>query len=80
MFDEKKLQNIILQNAKMIDKDEIVFLDGMSLEEQFGLDSLQMVEIIVEIETQFGVEFNYEHLSDVLKNYGNLKNFLASLC
>ncbi len=80
LFDEDKLKRIILQNAKMIDEDEIEFKDDMSLEEQLGLDSLQIVEIVVGIEEQFHVELNYGELIDAMRNYGELKRYVASLC
>lgn len=80
LFDEDKLKGIILQNAKMVEEDGIEFKDDMSLEEQLGLDSLQMVEIVVSIEEQFHVELNYVELIDAIRNYGELKKYVASLC
>lgn len=80
LFDEDKLKGIILQNAKMVEEEGIEFKDDMSLEEQLGLDSLQMVEIVVSIEEQFHVELNYGELIDAMRSYGELKKYVASLC
>lgn len=80
MFDEEKLKRIILQYVKMVNEEKFIFSDDLSFEEALGLDSLEMVEIIVGIEEQFQIEFNYEYLVDALHDYGSLKKYVYSMC
>lgn len=50
MFEEKILKNIILKNAKIIDINKVVFDKNLSFESDLGMDSIGLVEMIVEIE------------------------------
>ncbi len=76
MFNEDKLKDIIRQNIKMLDTNKIEFNDNLSFEQDLGLGSIEMVEIVVEIEEQFGFEFDYYILSDVIMSYGALKKYV----
>ncbi len=76
MFNEDKLKDIIRQNIKILDTNKIEFNDDLSFEQDLGLGSIEMVEIVVEIEEQFGFEFDYYILSDVIMSYGALKKYV----
>ena len=69
---ERKLREIILKTARMdlIEETENLFLD-------FGPDSLLMVELVVEIESAFDIEFGLEDLDiEVLKKYNELLKYI----
>lgn len=45
----------------------------------FGLDSLLMVQLIVEIESEFDIEFDLTDLNmDILRKYHNLRDYIIS--
>lgn len=77
---ERKLREIILKTARMdlIEETENLFLDPeCDLMADFGLDSLLMVELVVEIESAFDIEFGLEDLDiDVLKKYNELLKYI----
>lgn len=76
MFNEDKLKDIIRKNIKILDTNKIEFNDDLSFAQDLGLGSIEMVEIVVEIEEQFGFEFDYYILSDVIMSYGALKKYV----
>ncbi len=77
---ERKLREIILKTARMdlIEETENLFLDPeCDLMADFGLDSLLMVELVVEIESAFDIEFGLEDLDiEVLKKYNELLKYI----
>lgn len=77
---ERKLREIILKTARMdlIEVTENLFLDSeCDLMVDFGLDSLLMVELVVEIESAFDIEFGLEDLDiEVLKKYNELLKYI----
>jgi phosphopantetheine attachment domain protein len=80
MFEEKILKNIILKNAKIIDINKVVFDKNLSFESDLGMDSIGLVEMIVEIEKKFEFEFDYDNLSNVINTYGALKKYVEENC
>ena len=80
MFEEKILKNIILKNAKIIDINKVVFDKNLSFESDLGMDSIGLVEMIVEIEKNFEFEFDYDNLSNVIITYGALKKYVEENC
>lgn len=80
MFEEKILKNIILKNAKIIDINKVVFDKNLSFESDLGMDSIGLVEMIVEIEKKFEFEFDYDNLSNVINIYGALKKYVEENC
>ena len=80
MFEEKILKNIILKNAKIIDINKVVFDKNLSFESDLGMDSIGLVEMIVEIEKKFEFEFDYDNLSNVIITYGALKKYVVENC
>lgn len=78
-----KLQNLIRevirinQNKDVIS--ELVVGKECDLLDDFGLDSLLMVQLIVEIESEFDLEFDLADLNmDVLRKYHNLRDYIVS--
>lgn len=77
---ERRLRGIILETARMdlTEEAENLFSDPeCDLMADFGLDSLLMVELVVEIESAFDIEFDLEDLDiEVLKKYNELLNYI----
>ena len=44
------------------------------------MDSIGLVEMIVEIEKKFEFEFDYDNLSNVIITYGALKKYVEENC
>ena len=44
------------------------------------MDSIGLVEMIVEIEKKFEFEFDYDNLSNVINTYGALKKYVEENC
>lgn len=67
----------INQNKDMVS--ELVVEQECDLLDDFGLDSLLMVQLIVEIESEFDIEFDLADLNmDVLRKYQNLRDYIIS--
>lgn len=67
----------INQNKDMVS--ELVVEQECDLLDDFGLDSLLMVQLIVEIESEFDIEFDLADLNmDVLRKYHNLREYIVS--
>ena len=78
-----KLQRLICevirinQNKEVVS--ELVIGQECDLLEDFGLDSLLMVQLIVEIESEFDLEFELSDLNmNVLRKYNNLRDYIVS--
>lgn len=78
-----KLQRLICevirisQNKEMVS--ELVIGQECDLLDDFGLDSLLMVQLIVEIESEFDLEFELADLNmNVLRKYNNLRDYIVS--
>lgn len=67
----------INQNKDVVS--ELVVGQECDLLDDFGLDSLLMVQLIVEIESEFDLEFDLADLNmDVLRKYHNLRDYIVS--
>lgn len=56
---------------------EVLKNESVDLKESLGFDSLLMVELIIELECIFNIEFDMNDLNiNELKIYGGLKKFL----
>lgn len=73
---EKKLKQVIalVSNGK-IEADDIG--TNTILTDDFGFDSIQIIQMIVELENAFGIEFDDDELDiDNLTVYNNLKEII----
>ncbi len=69
---EEKLKKLIAENMD-VNADEIT--KDSNFVEDFGVDSLEMVELIVELEQQLGVLITNEELATI-KTFGDLLAFV----
>ena len=71
---EQKLKELIADNMDV----EISDIQPESnFIEDFGIDSLEMIELIVELEKEFDIMITNEEMADI-KTYGDLLAFLQS--
>ena len=66
-------------NAFLVDEleiDEAKIEDDAHLKEDLGIDSLEVVDVIVLVEQEFGFKMNREDFKD-LKTYGDFCQFIA---
>lgn len=70
---EKKLYELIMKYAKVSKDYEIKMEDDLVYE--LGMDSLSLVELIVDLEGQFEIEIEEDKM-DVIYKYGKLLNYL----
>ncbi len=80
-FNEKELLELIYDvgrvEMELEEVEKILSNDNANLMDDLSLDSFLMVELIVEIETTFDIEFDMNDLNiNKLKIYGNLKQFI----
>ncbi len=73
---EVALKRIIAQTAEMDTHEGI--LHTSQLVNDLGLDSLKMIDIVVDIDSQLGVAINEEDLSKI-KTFQNLLEFVTQL-
>ena len=83
-MDEKEilviLNKILIEKSKGI-SENYEFNNGTNLIKDLNFDSLQMIELMVEIENQFNIEIEEEELiMDNFVDYGQLCNFLLQKC
>ena len=67
-------------NAFLVDEleiDESKIEDGARLKEDLGIDSLEVVDVIVLVEQEFGFKMGREDFKD-LKTYGDFCQFIAN--
>jgi len=67
-------------NAFLVDEleiDESKIEDDARLKEDLGIDSLEVVDVIVLVEQEFGFKMNREDFKD-LKTYGDFCQFIAN--
>ena len=67
-------------NAFLVDEleiDEAKIADDARLKEDLGIDSLEVVDVIVLVEEEFGFKMNREDFKD-LKTYGEFCHFIES--
>lgn len=70
---EKELQYLTRKHVKVPDDYVISAKDDMVY--KLGMDSLSLIELIVDIEEQFGIEIEEERI-DVIYKYGELLNYI----
>lgn len=72
-----RLKKIIMKNSrKEISESDIT--DNSSLTADFGFDSVQMIEMIIDIESEFDITIEDEDIElDVLTKYGLLKGLIS---
>ena len=66
-------------NAFLVEEleiDEAKIADDARLKEDLGIDSLEVVDVIVLVEQEFGFKMNREDFKD-LKTYGDFCQFIA---
>ena len=66
-------------NAFLVEEleiDESKIADDARLKEDLGIDSLEVVDVIVLVEQEFGFKMNREDFKD-LKTYGDFCQFIA---
>lgn len=78
---DEKLQGIIEKIIRMnlmdFSMEKKSVNSGYDLMDDLGMDSLMMVQLIVEIENNFDIEFDLEVLDiNVLRKYEQLKNYI----
>jgi len=66
----------VLSRVTLIGDDIYRFDDDLSLME-FGLDSYQLITVIIEIETLHGIKFSDEQL--IANNFNTINNIIASI-
>lgn len=73
------IREVIRINQNKDAVSELVVEQECDLLDDFGLDSLLMVQLIVEIESEFDLEFDLADLNmDVLRKYHNLRDYIVS--
>lgn len=74
---DAKLKEIIIKNSrKEICENDIS--NDSDLATNFGFDSVQIIEMIVDLETQFDITIDDEDIElDVLTKYGPLKQLIS---
>ncbi|MCL1972436.1 MAG: acyl carrier protein [Endomicrobia bacterium] len=67
-----ELKKIIVKNSRL--KTSVANIsDNSDLINDFGYDSVSLIELIVNIEQTFNITFNYDMLSiDIISNFKNL--------
>lgn len=76
----EKIKYIILDNADMEEQDKPGCIDGLSLTEDLEYDSLSFMNMIVELETEFGISFDdSELLLDNLDDCDKLVKYVVEL-
>lgn len=74
---DAKLKRIVIKLADSLVKSEEVN-DNSHLISDFGYDSIQIIQLVVEIEKEFKMEFDDEDLTnETFLTYGSLKKTLA---
>ena len=66
-------------NAFLVEEleiDEAKIADDARLKEDLGIDSLEVVDVIVLVEQEFGFKMNREDFKDI-KTYGDFCQFIA---
>lgn len=74
------LNNILMKKAKGI-SENYEFNSSTNLIKDLNFDSLQMIELMVEIENQFNIEIEEDELiMDNFVDYGQLFDYLLQKC
>ena len=72
-----KLNDLIIQEARGIDK-QYIFHDETDLVDDLGYDSISIIQLIVNIETEFEFDFgDNDIIIDNLITYSKLKEYVC---
>jgi len=69
---EAKIRRVISESIDLITPMEQVGLDDNLL--QLGMDSINIIKVIINIESEFGFEFTDEDLN--MENFRNIRNLV----
>ena len=74
---EKELKNLIIKNSILrISESEIT--DESDIINDFGYNSITIIQIVIDIEREFGIEFEEDDLAiDIIGNYKTLKEYIG---
>ena len=70
----EKLKRIILEYIEIDDED---FVAGLSFVEDLGFDELDMADLTMDVEDDFGIELSDESL-EAIKTIGDLVKFIEN--
>ena len=70
---QEKVKAFLVEELEI---DEAKIADDARLKEDLGIDSLEVVDVIVLVEQEFGFKMNREDFKD-LKTYGEFCQFIA---
>ena len=75
---DERLVELINQNSSVtLEMQDVA--DELDLAEKLGMDSMSFVQLIIALESEFGIEFSEDKLLiDYIKRYGNLKECIIS--
>lgn len=71
---KEKISMII---SRLLEKDITKFSYNANLQNEFGMDSIILIELIVELETVFDIEIRDEDL--LLENFENINSIYSTL-
>lgn len=72
----ERLNKLIIQDSRGIDN-SYEFQDNTDLINDLGYDSVAIIQLVVNIEIEFGFEFgDTDIVADNLVKYGNLKEYI----
>lgn len=54
----------------------VEFTEASSLKDDLGADSIDLVELVMAFEDEYGIEVQYEELDKKVKTVGDIINFL----
>lgn len=73
---ENKLKDIIIKVSRNQIAENDIY-DNTNLINEFGFNSVQVIEMIVEIEINFNIELDDEDMNvEILTNYSRLKDLI----
>lgn len=75
---DERLIKLINQNSSVLLEIQDV-TDELDLAESLGMDSMSFIQLIIALESEFGIEFPDDKLLvEYIKKYGNLKECIMS--
>lgn len=75
---QKRLYEVIIKNGDGLSFGNLD--NSLNLIDDFGFDSLNLIQMVVEIENEFNIEFEDEHLViEVLSNLKKLEEIIQVL-
>ncbi|MGE5632414.1 MAG: phosphopantetheine-binding protein [Caulobacteraceae bacterium] len=75
-----KVKEILLSNIETDDKADIIRIDDNTDLSQIGISSIDYIKVLVEIEDEFGIEFNDDALNgEYFKTLGELVKYVCML-